>query len=387
MTPAFNPNKGGVQRIVEKLGRFFVEQGHDVFYFSTAHSGHLAPEYGQLIHSDEEGGQRNKVNLMKLERLVIEIQPDVVLNEMPYELTLQRALSNSKKSTQFLLLGCLNNSLFSVKNNLNLYAKAALPGFLMPLFNNKIGHEILLQFHKKKHTFQLKRIIDVHDYFILPAAVEALKEELNYFFKGYKKEKIFGIPNSIPFNSTRNGKKKEKVLLFVGRLTDHQKRCDLLLEIWKQVSSELYDWRFEIVGDGPFYQSLEQQIARENIPRVTLRGFIQPDIFYNESSILVMPSAYEGFPSVLLEAQSQGVVPVTFNSYPAISWIVNSEKDAILVPAFDIKAMSNAIVSLAKDPVRRGKMMKAGIKNAGRFSTDRVGNQWLKFFEERRKEI
>ena len=34
LTVSFNPNEGGVQRSTFKMGKYFYEQGHKVFYYS-----------------------------------------------------------------------------------------------------------------------------------------------------------------------------------------------------------------------------------------------------------------------------------------------------------------------------------------------------------------
>src|SRR5690554_2195271 len=117
MTPAFNPNDGGVQRTTYKLGKYFTEQGIEVSYFSTNEKGHVAVEYGTLYHATEEGGQSNSQNIGYLKRVVKEISPTFVINQMPYETNLTNALAALKEEVSFTLLGCLRNSLFNFKSN------------------------------------------------------------------------------------------------------------------------------------------------------------------------------------------------------------------------------------------------------------------------------
>ena len=45
--------------------------------------------------------------------------------------------------------------------------------------------------------------------------------------------------------------KKEKMILYVGRINTRQKRFQSLLNIWKRLQNELPDYRLEIVGGGP----------------------------------------------------------------------------------------------------------------------------------------
>ncbi|MEL6655588.1 MAG: glycosyltransferase [Bacteroidota bacterium] len=382
MTPSFDATKGGVQRIVEKIGGYFASQGHQVYFYSTKNSGHIAPHYGTLEHAQEPGGPDNAANLTHLRAVLQKYQPDVVLNEMPYEHGLRRTLKAAKEELGFLLLGCLNNSLFSVKNNLAKYATEVLPGWAGRLLNNALGHRLLLAYHKRKHSRDLQAILEDNDLFVLPTASQANVDELRYFVGDFGADKVAGIPNSIPGFRLDQVAKKEKVLLYVGRLNNSQKRSDLLLPVWRELVDQLPDWKFEIVGDGPYLQELRKQLAKAPVDRVYLRGFQVPTEYYERAAIFIMPSSYEGFPSVLLEAQSNGVIPVAFDSYPALSWIVNDGQDACLIPAFNTTEMAAAILRLAQDEKSRARMREACRTNARRFTIDQVGEQWLELFEK-----
>jgi glycosyltransferase involved in cell wall biosynthesis len=170
---------------------------------------------------------------------------------------------------------------------------------------------------------------------------------------------------------------RQPLLLHVGGIRIPQKRSDLLLPVWKRVCHELPDWHFRINGDGDYWQTLKEQIATQNIPRVDLPPKCDPFPDYRRASIFIMTSAFEGLPNVLIEAQSRGVVPIVYDSYPALRWIVNDGVDAVLVPPFDDAAMAKAIVELARDDERRARMSKAALKNAERFTMDRIGAEWL----------
>lgn len=379
LSQAFNPNNGGVQRTTYKLGKHFTEIGFEVSYFSLHNEGHIVPEYGQLFHSDLPGRDNNNENIKKLKETLLEIAPDIVINQMPYEQPLREALYESKQAQGYLLLGCLRNSLFSVKNNISDIAQRVLPKSLAFISNNALGRFFLQKIHRRKHSKQLKAILDLHDYYILLAPPN--KKELAYFVGDYKSEKVKWVPNSIP-EVSKVVPKKEKIILHVGSLNIPQKRSDLLIPIWKSVYEKLPDWEFVVVGDGVYKPTMDQQIKEENIPRITLTGRQAPEEYYRKAAIFVMPSAFEGFPNVILEAQSYGMVPVAFNSYAALEWIVNDSKDAMLVPAFDIKKMAQSLEKLANQPNLLPQMAEQARINASNFTIDKVGEQWLTLFNE-----
>ncbi|MCB0633699.1 MAG: glycosyltransferase [Saprospiraceae bacterium] len=378
ITQAFDPNAGGVQRTTFKLGKYFTEQGFRVYYYSFTDHGHVTSKYGQLFFPTEKGKDKNPENVQHLVETLSKIQPDIVINQMPYNDELREALFKQKGKLHYLLLGCLRNSLFNFKSNVRDRMQQMLPGLLFTLLDHAIGRNIILFRHWIKHRRDLKNIIDQHDFFILLAPPN--RDELEYFVGKYSAHKIWAIPNSIPYVLEKLPP-KEKTILHVGRLNVQQKRSDLLLEFWEQCHEELSEWKFVIVGDGPYLSNLREKIEAQNLPRVHLEGHQKPEAYYKEAAIFIMPSAYEGFPNTLIEAQSHGCASIVFDSYAALHWIVNNEKDALLIPAFNTKLMAHRTIALALESEQLTAMQRQALLNAQRFTIDTVGEIWLEFFD------
>lgn len=377
MTPAFNPNAGGVQRTTFKLGKYFTEQGLEVAYFSTAHQRHVEVSYGRLFHGSAAGGVNNATNIDVLRDVLHDWRPDWVINQMPYEQALRDVLEENKNVVGYRLLGCLRNSLFNFKSNIPDRMREMLPGPLFRLLNNPLGVALVGAWHRSKHRRDLKAIIDQHDLFILLAPPN--RQELAYFVGDYKAEKVISIPNSIPEVSS-GPLDKEKIILHVGRLNVRQKRSDLLLDFWQHAHAQLPDWTFVIVGDGEYGPTLKKDLQKRNLPRIEWVGRQRSEPYYQRASIFMMPSAFEGFPNTILEAQSYGCASLAFDSYAALEWIVNDGEDAILVPPYDTKQMAERAVALALDPEQLEQMSLAARENARQFTIDKVGEQWLELF-------
>lgn len=378
LTKTINPSEGGVQHTTFKLGRFFTQRGLDVYYYSLKNDGHVPAQYGQLSHSPKSGGLKVSSNSEHMAEFIREVRPDVVINQMPYEIELRQQLRVLADELGFHFLGCLRNSLFSFKNNALNIAKQHLPVWIHRLIPNRILESVILKRHVIRHKSDLLDIIDKHDYFILLAPPN--RDELEYYIRDYKNEKIISIPNSIP-SVQESVPVKKKTLLFVGRLNVQHKRADLIIPLWAGLVDKLPEWEFKVVGSGEYFEKLKQELAAVKLPRITLEGFQSSLDYYPEASILFMPSAYEGFPNVLLEAQSFGCIPVAYKSYKAVEWIVNDGEDALLIEPFDIDKMSQSIVKLATDDRQRAKMAEAGLINARRFTIDKIGQKWLEFFD------
>lgn len=380
MIPAFDPNAGGVQRTTWKLGKYFTEQDVEVFYYSLDHEGHTDVEYGELFYAPKSGSSENPLNIEHLQSILERVKPDVVINQMPYYKHLREGLQHTKDKIGYLLIGCLRNSLFNFKSNARDRMRQMLPKPVLSVMDNALGEAIVQKRHWYKHRRDLKAIIDQHDYFVLLSPPN--REELAYFVGSYKAEKVIAIPNSIP-QVVEELPPKEKIILHVGRLNIQQKRSDLLLKFWQQVYPHLPNWKFIIVGDGSYLQQLRADLENRDLPRVQLEGFQKPETYYEKSTIFMMPSAYEGFPNTLLEAQSYGCVPILFNSYAALEWIVTDQEDALLIPPFDTTSMAQQAIEIAQDSEYLHEVQQAALQNASRFTIKKVGEIWMEFFKEK----
>jgi len=379
---AFDPFGGGVQRTTFKLGKHFHENGLDVSYLSLSPEGHMETvDYGSLHHVQKPGGAEKAENQQYIRRVIQEVNPDIVINQHPYTYHLRNILSEMKEETGYRLIGCLRNSLFSFKDNLENKVNEKLNGLpLLKLVNNKVGLSLILAYHYLKHRRDLKRIIDRHDYFILLAPPN--RTELKYFVGDYKPHKVRAIPNSIP--EVHEPGEKEKLLLYVGRLDVSQKRADLIAPLWRRMHEKLPGWKFTVVGDGDYRETLLKEI--EGLPNIESIGQADPAPYYEKASVLVMTSAYEGFPNVLLESQSYGVVPVVFNSYTAAPWVATEGDSGYLIEPFDLDDMADRLVQLADSPEKRKEMSVKCVESAQQFTVEEVGKIWFSFFKEIQKD-
>jgi glycosyltransferase involved in cell wall biosynthesis len=368
------PNSGGVQMSTFKLAQQFRKQGHDIGVFSFAKSGHAQFDHGRLWTALEPGGQNEFTNLAELRQVLEEFKPQIVINQMPYEFNIGDVLEKKK---DYLLLGCLRNTLFSVKGNLPIYVSRKAPGPLKRLPNNRLVQRMMLSIHEYRHRKQLRKILATYDRFVMFG--EPNLQELSHFLPGYDRDSVRLIPNSIP-KVEDTVPIKEKRVLWLGRVAREQKQAHLILEVWRRISEQIPDWYLDVVGDGPELDELQRRAKAEGLPRLKFHGRQVPDAFYRRASIFFMTSAFEGFPNTLVEALSYGCVPVIFDSYPVASWIINQGQNGVLVEPGDTDLMSSAILKLTDDLVRLPLAQQA-LENVRQFQIDRVGLLWQQLFD------
>lgn len=196
-------------------------------------------------------------------------------------------------------------------------------------------------------------------------------------------EKLHAIPNAladITGYPAVSHLRKDKTILFVGRLQNAVKRVDLLLRVWSRVQNHLPEWSLHILGEGRDGQMLRGMAEKLNLRNIHFDGYVEPRPHYQRASILCMTSMFEGFPCVLIEAQSYGVVPIAYASFSAVHDIIDDSKTGILVTPFRIKEYSRKLVDLATNDVKRAKIADNALRKIEMYSPERIGDQWMELF-------
>ena len=120
-------------------------------------------------------------------------------------------------------------------------------------------------------------------------------------------------------------KEDEKLVRFIacGRLVK-QKGFDRLIPLLAQFDTP-YQWRLDIIGEGPERERLElliQQLGLQN--NVFLQGLIlSPYDYFAGADCFLMPSRYEGLPNVVLEALACGTPVIATSESGGINEIAN----------------------------------------------------------------
>ena len=174
--------------------------------------------------------------------------------------------------------------------------------------------------------------------------------------------------------------RKEKKILFVGRIEFGTKRVDLLLKIWDKLSRLNPDWSLHIVGTGSDYEEMKSIIRNKKIPNVFIHGRKDPTELYKKSSILCLTSSYEGFGLVLTEAMTFGTIPFAFNSYASAGDIISNEKDGYLITPFDIEEYSSKIQLLINNENLRNQISRQALLKSNTFHIDKISKQWVQLF-------
>ena len=148
------------------------------------------------------------------------------------------------------------------------------------------------------------------------------------------------------------------------------------------------DWQWDIYGDGSLKNEIENQIRNAGLENnVFLKGRVNNiHEIYNDYSMFVMTSYYEGLPLVLLEAQSAKLPIVSFDCPTGPSDIIVDGINGELIPTYDIKMMADRLLLLLSDENKLGEYSNKSSINLHKFSKDTVLREWLELFEKERME-
>ena len=156
-------------------------------------------------------------------------------------------------------------------------------------------------------------------------------------------------------------------ILFVGNLIE-RKGLHVLLEALAKLRDQA--WHLDIVGSeemDPAYASRMQQKvdALDLRSRLTLYGVLAGERLaerYLESQLLVVPSSYEGFGIVYLEALGFGV-PVIASAAGATDEIVHHESNGFLIQPGDTLSLSRQLERILEDRGLLGRLSLAALES------------------------
>ena len=208
-----------------------------------------------------------------------------------------------------------------------------------------------------------------------------LRDEVRDMLRGHNDHtEVVYIPNFLEhFPENTDKYPREKTVLAVGRLHE-VKRFELLIRLFAALHRQFPDWKLRIVGEGEERGRLEAAIKELHAEYyVNLTGRKDADGVEDEmlrASLYAMTSRSEGFPFVLLEAQSCGLPVVAFDVRVGPGFVVQNGVNGYLAADMVYEDFCEKIASLMKDEALRHEMAEAAKARASEFSREMVAEIW-----------
>jgi glycosyltransferase involved in cell wall biosynthesis len=176
-------------------------------------------------------------------------------------------------------------------------------------------------------------------------------------------------------------------LVAVGRL-ERQKGIDVLLRAFAE-SAHRTTHRVVLVGRGSHEQQLRELADELNIAdRVTFAGWHDnPWSLMRRASLFVLPSRWEGFGNVVIEALACGAPVVVSDCSYGPKEIIRNGVDGLVFPVDDVKETTRAIDRVLGDSALAARLTAAGRERARDFDVPVIVKRYEALFEELAREL
>jgi glycosyltransferase involved in cell wall biosynthesis len=174
--------------------------------------------------------------------------------------------------------------------------------------------------------------------------------------------------------------------IFYAGLASHRKRVNALPFILREVRREIPDARLRIAGfeldEAPELRSLFEEF--DLLPHVECLGrktSAELPAHYRAAGVLVVPSAYEGLPYVILEAMQSGT-PVVATHVSGHPEVIEDGRNGFLLEVDRPAALAARCVEILRDPELARRLAEAGRETiARRFGLERQIGEYLDYYE------
>jgi len=196
-------------------------------------------------------------------------------------------------------------------------------------------------------------------------------------------KKIIVIPNGIDLTGVKDKMKSTTINPHIGIIVGSigslrkAKGYDVLVDAAVIVCKKRKDVTFVILGKGPLEQVLKEKIQHLGLARnFEFHGFVENVYTYLPTfDIVVIPSLWEGFPVVALEAMACGK-PIVATRVGDLPEILQHRISGLLVETGNSEEMANSILMLAGDENMRIWMGNNAMKQVEKFSATGMLTQY-----------
>ena len=323
---------GGGEVWLLTMMRALMNRGHNVYLLCRPHAPleARARAEGFSVHTIGMRGDFDPITIYKTWKLIRKLRIDVVCTNMDKELR----------------FGGVAAKIAGVK--------AVVPrrGIDYPLKNTWIYRWTYVHIASGiiANSFATKRALMKNSPWLSPEKIRVIYNGIEYsrFSSPAKKDlrKELGIPH------------KDFLVGFVGQL-DERKGVETLVKSFTLLSKKKSHVTLLIVGEGKLKDHLVMMSSHCR-RKVIFTGYRSDvDEIMKCIDVLVLPSLWEGFGIVLIEAMAAGK-PVITSRTSNMPEIVTDRKEGFLIPPEDENSLSKALINLIEKPELRKKMGKMG---------------------------
>ncbi|MCI8327842.1 MAG: glycosyltransferase family 4 protein [Lachnospiraceae bacterium] len=208
-------------------------------------------------------------------------------------------------------------------------------------------------------------------------------DKQNYQKLLHRKERIIAIYNPVEIPEDLSDiAPREKILITIGHLIPG-KGIDMLAKIIPEILGKHRDWKWYFLGDGELRALLEDVQKRHGLRKqLILTGTVKNvNDYLQRASILVMASREEGLGMCFLEAKAARVPSVAFDVPIGPRKLISHGVNGFLIPAFNLKDMTDKILMLMKDDVLREQFSYNTTIDIEQFRLEPILEKWVRLID------
>lgn len=380
------PHMGGVQRVTHMLAGEMLRRGHNVVFLSTGYDYRIgnnendenetiAKQYFLISKSNKDIIKKEYHSILKEEGI------DIVINQMPHYDT-DYLLSMTPKEIK--KVSCIHIQPFNTQT---------YPEELLKYTKCKNWKEWLYinfcrlfpgYYKRQQRNIEIARLnksLAVSDYLCL-LSEHYIQRVLKYMPQTNEK-KFIAVNNPaevIEFDIEEC--KKEKTILWVGRITNNPKNIPNFIDVWNIISKKNKDWKAIIIGDGSDLQYNKDYAKRNKVERLEFAGRQQNVAqFYKKATFIGITSISEGWGMTIVESMNYGCVPFAYDTYESLHDIIEDNKNGIVVKPFNKEEMAQRIQEVIDNKDNYVAMQQNAIEKVKTFSIEKIVDKWEEIFK------
>lgn len=350
--------QGGAERVVSNLANQLVKEEYEIIA-ATEWQGEVEfwlDERIRRVHVGlrDEDGKKNRVNkillrFQNLRKLIKKEKPDVVI-------------SFTRRPNYRALVAAIGTGIPvipAVRQDPKSYYNSLADKLLIPLLY-PLAAGCVFQTREQGESFPLSL---------------------------QRKSKIILNPVNHKYLNVSKPERREKLVVQSGRLVDFKNQA-MLFHAFLKVHEKHPDYTLLLYGGDSFDGTKEklEAIIKENQAENYIKLMGPSDNLEKElpkAGVYAFSSDYEGMPNALLEAMTLGL-PVVATDCPCGGprTVIENEKNGLLIPVGDEKAMTDAINRLIEDRELAERLGDHARKICERINETAVLEQWKQYIEE-----
>lgn len=370
ITPSLDPNRGGVERATWLISRYLEKHNNNVFFaYHTADYELIQESHKMRFSLEWSAEETNEAFISFIKENCI----DILINQNTHTPNLMSTIRYIKKEKLCKIIYCIHQAPDYLKYTKEPILKR-IKTWLFTIKNKKsyrIMRDKELYENADKVVLLSKSFID--DY----TRINELKND----------NKIIAIPNPLSFPTNikeEEIKEKENKVLIIARLEEKQKNIKSALRIWDIVNKSIqHNWKLTLAGHGEDEKMIldyANELQLQNFEFIGKTNDAQKH--FKQASIFMMTSHYEGFGMTLTEALQNACIPIAYNTYNAVSDIIENNYNGFIIPPYNEKEYAQKIIELISDSNKRTKIQHNALKSSSKFNISDIGTLWLQLIQK-----